>query len=115
MGYPVSVVLAELILQHLEKTMFDDSPTKTNLWKGYLNNFVAIVPRVETSNFWTTVSLNVSIQFTIENNNYNSLHFRFIGSELILETIKKFHINHRKSHEKAVVKSLIDRTNNLCS
>ena len=44
MGSPVSVVLAELTMQKLEKTMFEEAPYQPILWKRYLDDIFAILP-----------------------------------------------------------------------
>ena len=44
MGSPVSVVLAELTMQKLERTMFEEAPHQPIIWKLYLDDIFAILP-----------------------------------------------------------------------
>lgn len=45
MGSPVSVVLAELTMQKLEERILSNSPSKPILWKRYLDDIIAILPK----------------------------------------------------------------------
>ena len=44
MGSPISVCIAEFVMQHVEKQIFTNSPVETRLWKRYVDDVFAIIP-----------------------------------------------------------------------
>jgi len=67
MGSPISVVLAELTMQNLEKQIFDNSNVQLNLWKRYLDDIITILPEDEIENFLNFINaLNPHFKFTCE-------------------------------------------------
>ena len=45
MGSPISVVLAEMTMQCIEKRIFENSPVNVQLWKRYVDDVIAIIPK----------------------------------------------------------------------
>ena len=76
MGSPVCVVLAELAMQKLEKTMFEEAPYQPILWKRYLDDIFAILPTNQVDAHLSYLnSLNSYINFTIEKEADSKLPF----------------------------------------
>ena len=44
MGSPISVALAELVMQRIEKQIFRSSPFEIPVWKRYVDDIFAIIP-----------------------------------------------------------------------
>ena len=44
MGSPISVVLAEMTMQCIEKKIFETCPVTIPLWKRYVDDVIALVP-----------------------------------------------------------------------
>lgn len=67
MGSPISVVVAELVMQKIEKSIFQNSSSNIVLWKRYVDDVLAIVPRNQTSDILNFInSIHPNIQFTVE-------------------------------------------------
>ena len=45
MGSPISVVLAEMTMQCIEKRILENSPVNVQLWKWYVDDVIAIIPK----------------------------------------------------------------------
>ena len=45
MGSPISVVLAEMTMQCIEKRIFENSHVNVQLWKRYVDDVIAIIPK----------------------------------------------------------------------
>ena len=131
MGSPVSVVLAELTMQKLEKTMFEEAPYQPILWKRYLDDIFAILPTNQVDAHLSYLnSLNPYINFTIEReadsklpfldllihrNSSSRFSFSIYRKDTHTENYLKFNSNNPVCHKRAVAKSLLDRANRLCS
>ena len=44
MGSPISVVIAEIVMQKIEKNITENAPCNINLWKRYVDDVVTIIP-----------------------------------------------------------------------
>ena len=44
MGSPISVALAELVMQRIEKQIFSSSPFQIPVWKRCVDDIFAIIP-----------------------------------------------------------------------
>ena len=44
MGSPISVALAELVMQRIEKQIFRTSPFQIPVWKRFVDDIFAIIP-----------------------------------------------------------------------
>ena len=76
MGSPVSVVLAELTLQALEKKMFSEAPSQPLLWKRYLDDVIAMLPKNQIENHLHYINtLNPHLKFTVEREENKRLPF----------------------------------------
>ena len=76
MGSPISVVVAELTLQMLEKDILSYDNSTILIWKRYIDDCLAVIKTSEIDNFLQYInSLNQKIQFTVELENDNCLSF----------------------------------------
>ena len=130
MGSPISVVLAELTMQHIEESIMSSTICKPKLWKRYLDDSIAIIPRDEVDSFHIFLNqINPHIEFTYEMENEHRLPFldlmiyRRENGTLSFSIYRKptftgnylnFDSYHPIAHKRAVVKSLVDRAKNLC-
>lgn len=44
MGSPISVVIAEIVMQKIESLIFENLPCDIKLWKRYVDDIFAIIP-----------------------------------------------------------------------
>ena len=130
MGSPISVVLAELTMQHIEESIMSSTTRKPKLQKRYLDDYIAIIPKDEVDSFHLFLNqINPYIEFTYEMENENKLPFldlminRRENGSLSFSIHRKptftgnylnFDSYHPIAHKRAVVKSLVDRAKNLC-
>ncbi|XP_022110791.1 uncharacterized protein LOC110990219 [Acanthaster planci] len=78
MGSPVSAVIANLYMESFEEEALQSCPPdcRPTLWKRYVHGTFVIAPRDQTSHLLNHLnSLKPSIQFTIENEQDNSIAF----------------------------------------
>ena len=76
MGSPISVAIAELTMQKIEKLLFCDLPCSVNLWIRYVDDVLAIIPTEHNGTLLTLLnSLNEHIQFTYEKETHSSLPY----------------------------------------
>ena len=48
MGSPISVVIAELVMQKIENQIFDNCPVEIKIWKRYVDDVFAVIPKDKT-------------------------------------------------------------------
>ena len=96
----VSVVLAELTMQKLEKTMFEEAPYQPILWKRYLDDIFAILPTNQVDTHLSYLnSLNAYINFTIEKKTrFKIALLRSSNSSKFILALLLFHLQERYSH-----------------
>ena len=51
MGSPVSVVIANLVMEYVEKRALDTFPRKMQFWKRYVDDICCAIPRDDISSF----------------------------------------------------------------
>ena len=67
MGSPISVVIAEIVMQKLEEDIFNNSPCNIFCWKRYVDDCFAIIPTDFVERFLPYInSINGNLQFTNE-------------------------------------------------
>ena len=44
MGSSISAVIAEIVMQHVEKKFLQDCPVSITIWKRYVEDVLAIIP-----------------------------------------------------------------------
>ena len=135
MGSPVSAVIAELVMQRIEKIALASSPIPIRWWKRYVDDSNACIKETEISTFHSHLnSINPHIQFTLEMPvvNKNNQTISFLDTEVIGNpsgnvTVRVFrkntHTNKYLSFEshchvndkRTVVKTLLDRAKSIPS
>ena len=67
MGSPISVVVAELVMQHIEKLIFENSPCGSLLWRRYVDDIITILPSTEIEEFTNYINnIHSNFKFTCE-------------------------------------------------
>ena len=67
MGSPVSVVVANLVMEHIEDRALSTSPGKVRFWKCYVDDVCCSLPKQDVTSFLSHLnSMDTSIQFTCE-------------------------------------------------
>ena len=67
MGPPVSAVIANLVMKHVEQRALTSSPVKPLFWKCYVDDVISAVSKSEVKNLLNHLnSVEPSIQFTID-------------------------------------------------
>ena len=67
MGSPVSAVIAELVMQRVEKIALETSPVPIRWWKRYVDDSNACLKQADIQAFHNHINtINRNIQFTIE-------------------------------------------------
>ena len=131
MGSSVSVILAEITMQAIEKKIFELSPYPIRFWKRYVDDILAVIPKRNCHDFLNFInSINNHIQFESEMEENRKIAFldlqinRTSVGDLKFSVYRKpthtnsyldFQSNNPLPHKISVVRSLIDRAFNLCS
>ena len=135
MGSPVSAVIAELVMQRVEKIALETSPVPVRWWKRYVDDSNACLKQADIQAFHNHINtINKNIQFTIEipevRNGEQSI--AFLDTEVITDSaglvkVKVFRKNAHtdkylafdshcsKNDKKTVVKTLMDRAKSIPS
>ena len=67
MGSPVSVVVANIVMEHIEDLALSTSPVPTIFWKRYVDDVVMAIPADRVDDMLANInSINHNIQFTLE-------------------------------------------------
>ena len=129
MGSPVSVVVAEIVIQHMERKIFD-SNYDFLFWYHYVDDILTCIPKNEIKQILLFInSINRNIQFTLEQEENNIINF--LDLKIIKSSSGHLHFTvHRKpthtdkylsydsshplQHKESVVKSLLSRKEQLC-
>ena len=136
MGSPVSAVVAELVMQRIEKVALDSSPVSVRWWKRYVDDSNACLKQLDVPLFHQHLnSVNSHIQFTIEMpavNRNGSQTIAFLDTQLLgnisgdidVKVFRKnthtdkylpFESHSHKNDKKAVIKTLLDRAKTIPS
>ena len=131
MGSPVSAVMANLVMEDLEKRALSTSLSQPCFWKRYVDDVCAAVK----SNLVLTLqnhlnNIEPSIQFTVERETERKISFldvtvcRQDDGQLSTKVYRKpthterylsFDSHHPVAHKRAVIKSLTDRAKTIPS
>ena len=131
MGSPVSAVMANLVMEYLEKRALSTSIVQPCFWKRYVDDVCAAVNSslVQTLQHHLN-NIEPSIQFTVERETNRKMSFldvtvcRQDNGRLSTKVYRKpthterhlsFHSHHAVAHKRAVVKSLTDRAKTIPS
>ena len=76
MGPPISVAIAEITMQKIEKLIFNNLPCDITVWMRYVDDVLAVIPKDNNESLLQHLnSQNEHIQFTIERETHRSLPF----------------------------------------
>ena len=132
MGSPVSVVVANLVMEDVEERALRDFSTPIRFWKRYVDDICAAVPKSQVDTLLAHINtIEPSIRFTLERENVEGclpfldvlLHHNNDGT-LFTSVYRKpthtdkylnFDSHHPLMHKVAVVRTLVSRANALCS
>lgn len=128
MGSPVSVVIAEIVMQHIEEIFLQQE--QLPFWYHYVDDIITCIPQSRSEEILQFLnSINSSIQFTLELEKDLSLNFLDISltrkqdNSLSFNVYRKpthtnkyldFESHHPMEHKNSVAKSLFHRGNNIC-
>ena len=129
MGSPVSGVMANLVMDNLDQRALSTSLVQPRFWKRYVDDVCAAVkPGLVQTLQDHLNNVEPSMQFTVERETNQEIAFldvslcRQDNSQLVNKVYRKptdtkrylaFELHHPIAHEKAVVKSLTKRANNI--
>ena len=130
MGSPISVVLAEIALQHFEDLMFENCRFHILFWKRYVDDILCSLEKDDISKFLLYInSINNNIKFELEieeNRNLNFLDIKIMKREeglLSFGIFRKrthtgkyldFKSNNPETHKRAVALTLFNRSKIIC-
>ena len=130
MGSPVSVVIAEIVMQNIEKSIIPMIQDNMLFWYRYVDDVIACLKKDAIDNTLIMINnINNSIQFTVEREENSSINFldlkisRNTAGKLSFSIYRKpthtdkyldFNSCHPIQHKNSVIRSLIHRAVNLC-
>ena len=131
MGSPVSVMVANLVMEEVEQMALSSYPSPPRFWKRYVDDTCTVLPKGSVSDFHQHLNgMNKHIQFTVEEETDGNLPFLDVllihnkdGSIDTSVYRKKTHTDryldfsshHPLVHKKSVVSTLLKRTKDLSS
>ena len=131
MDSPASTVVANLVMEDVEKRAPSTFHSPPKIWKRYVDGTFVIINKNSIQNFLNHLNtIENSIKFTIKKEADHTLpfldtlvrrnkHDDFSSSVYRKPTNSNRHLNFRSDHplehKQSVVRSLIDRANALCS
>ena len=131
MGSPVSVTVANLVMEEIEQTAISTYHTPPQFWKRYVDDMCTVLPKGSVDEFYRHLNgVNRHIQFTVEEEKDGCLPFLDIlltldvdGSIQTSVYRKKMHTDryldfsshHPLSHKKSVAATLLRRARDLSS
>nr|VZI31451.1 unnamed protein product [Spirometra erinaceieuropaei] len=129
MGSPLSGLIAEAVLQRLERLVFSSYPPK--FWARYVDDTFVIIKRNDVQDFKALLnSIFPDIQFTMEEEADNRLPFLDVQVTKLADgnikttvyrkatntrRILHFRSNHPVGHKRSCVRTLFQRTQTHCS
>ena len=131
MGSPVSVVVANVVMEHIEDLALRSSPVPTMFWKRYVDDVLSAVPANQVDEMLAHInSIDHNIQFTSEREVEHVIPFldveimRNVDGSLSTKVYRKpthtdqylqFSSHHPMAHKRSVVSTLLKRAASHCS
>ena len=125
MGSPVSVVVADLVMESVEQRALATADENPKFWKRYVDDTLTVIKRSQLLRFHEHLnSIEPSIQFTVEQENNKKIPFldvlltREMDESITTSVYRKqsntdaylnFDSNHPTAHKEAVVRTLLLR------
>ena len=129
MGSPISVVVANLVMEDVEERAIDSFGQPPRVWKRFVNDTFVILDKIAVDKFFTHLNqIQTSIKFTMEGEKDNCIsffgHFYYTDHTGTLDTniyrkpthserYLNFKSEHPLEHKSAVVNALTHRANSL--
>ena len=130
MGSPISPVLADLVMEKIEKTAISTFPYPPKWWFRFVDDSHACLKRDQVNEFHKHLnSINTNIQFTLKLENTSGQSLPFLdtvtsrrGTEIRVDVYRKlthtdryldFFSCHPLYHKRSVVNTLLKRANNI--
>ena len=130
MGSPISMIVANLVMQHLETKILSSSQYDVLYWRRFADDTWVVLPDHQVSEFLKYInSLDPNIKFTVEtedeNNSLTFLDVRiertkdfsfqtpYFSKASNTDRLLNFSSNHPLAHKKSVINSLITRIDRL--
>ena len=130
MGSPVSVVLAEIVMQKIEQLIMPLIADSILFWYRYVDDVVACIKDNQSNVILRTInSINDHIQFTAEEesnsclnyldlqifkNEDGSLKFNIFRKPTHTDKYLDFNSDHPLEHKHSVIRTLVHRAEKLC-
>ena len=132
MGSPISPVIADLVMEEIEKMAIATASHPPKWWLRYVDKSHACLRKDQVDEFHQHLnSINTNIQFTLELEDTNGQGLPFLdtinirrGTQLEVNVYRKpthtdrylnFNSHHPMCHKRSVVSSLLRRTQNIPS
>lgn len=131
MGSPVSAILANLVMEHVEEKALSSTPNPPKWWFRYVDDSHVCVKREHVDEFHSHLnSINPHIKFTIETESEGSIAFldtkttRQEDGSITVSVYRKatntdryldFKSHHHPQHKHSVARTLMDRARNIPS
>ena len=131
MGSPVSVVVANLVMENIEDRALSSFHTPPRFWRRYIDDTCTVLPQGLVTSFHEHLnSIDKNIQFTVEKESSGQMPFldvllmREEDGTVSTSVYRKpthtdqylaFESHHPMAHKRAVVRTLMHRAEALCS
>ena len=129
MGSPVSVVVVNIVMEHIEDIALKMSPVPTIFWKRYVDDVLTAIPADRVYEMLAHInSINHNIQFILEreghisfldvkimHNDDGSLFTKVYHKPTHTDQYLQFSSHHPTAHKQAVVSTLLKRATSHCS
>ena len=131
MGSPVSVTVANLVMESVEERALSTYQSPVPFWKRYVDDTVTALPRDQVKTFHSHLNtIEASIQFTVEEETDNTLPFldtkitHHIDGSLTTTVFRKsthtdryldFQSHHPLAHKVSVARTLFHRAEKICT
>ena len=116
MGSPVSVVVANIVMEHIEDLALSTSPVPTIFYKRYVDDVLTAVPADQVDGMLAHInSINQNIQITFEREQGHVIPFLDVTKPTHTYQYLQFSSHHPTAHKRAVVSTLLKRAASHCS
>jgi len=132
MGSPISTIVANLVMEHIERVIFSQSSFDVLFWKRFVDDTWIVINKDDVRNFFAHINnIEPSIKFTMEmENDLQTISFldvsirrendRTFSSQVHrkpthTDRYLDFHSHHPMTHKRSVARALYHRATRICS